>query len=483
VKVNAIKGFGAVLMLLAITVVITAVAAFAAFLNPPPVGVKPDGLAAMSEKQNLVVTDLIEDANLRPGPVIEEPLQVGEGTPSPGDTRVFRSLSDNLLNSLHYYYKLDEDSPPSEFVMKWQAEEGGRRTGTARLIAMEYDISYLLALEIYRSLHPVAIFDEDLEYLRKKVDDIFAEDWHTMQEWPLGIYFDLMELHEFTGEEKYREYAVRYAAGDGPNDNLTPLVKAKNFAYLFQFDAPRQASPVYFYYAAFLADWANRYDETLMTQSDALFAGLMDFLYDPRFKLFYKKVSTTSGGVTSTWNITETYSTLEQIEAVRAILKYYEESGNAEALSLARAVMRGVWDTDSVLLQDTPPEYGENKFFGLYTAYDHGREARRLVPTEVTLNHILLYNALVQLNAATNNEFRNDLEFLSTWLEDVGPLYSPHVNGYYIGYEEGWTLTEEYNWISAKAAIWMARSLVEDELYQYEAQQIIRDDVPDLNSE
>jgi len=467
-------GFSAVLLLLVMAVAVTLVTAGAARLNPPPVGSKPQGLNYLERRQNIIVGQLIDDANFRQGAAIEVPvIPPAEGVPVPGETRKFRTLSDNLLNSLHYYYRLPDDAPPSEFVYKWDAKTGGMMTSDARLFALENDVNYLLSLEIYRSLHPVALFDDDLQYMRQKVDDIFAQDWHTMQEWPLGAYFDLMELYNFTKNEKYLQYAERYAGGDGPDDPQTPLVKARNFAIMFQRDVPRQANPVYFYYAALLADWANRHDETMMAQANALFKGLMEFLYDNRFRLLYRRVSTETGGNTSVRNITETYNTLEQLTAINAILEYYKSSGNPEALSLARAIMRGVYGMDSVLSLKAPEEIGEGTFYGIYTTYDHGREAWRFEADEATMVHILLFNDIVKLNSVTHGEYRDDIEFLTSWLENSGPMYDEYVNGYYVGYEENWIVPEDSQWILTKAAIWMSKALIEDDLYKYGQSRII----------
>ena len=455
-------------------VAVAMVTAGAAKLNPPPVGAKPQGLNFLERRQNIIVGQLIDDANERQGFTIEEPVILpAEGVPAPGETRKFRTLSDNLLNSLHYYYRLPDNAPSSEFVYKWDAKTGGMMTSDARLFALENDVNYLLSLEIYRSLHPIALFDTDLQYMRKKVDDIFAQDWHTMQESPLGVYFDLMELYNFTKNEKYLQYAERYAGGDGPDDPQTPLVKARNFAIMFQRDVPRQASPVYFYYAALLSDWANRHDETMAAQANALFKGLMEFLYDNRFRLLYLRVSTATGGNTAVRNITETYNTLDQLTAIDAILEYYKSSANPEALSLARAIMRGVYGTDSILVQKAPEEIGENKFYGIYTTYDHGREAWRFESDEATMDHILLFSDIVKLNSVTHGEYRDDIEFLTSWLENSGPMYDEYANGYYVSYEKDWTVPEDSKWILSKAAIWMSKALIEDDLYKYEQSQVI----------
>jgi len=452
--------------------------AIAAKLNPPPVGVKPDGLDVMQERQNFMVTDLIDDTSYRYTEMIDTPVPLRSDVPLPSETRRFRSLEDNLLNSLHNYYKLPEEYPASEFVTKWRADEGSYMTeGNARLLALENNIAWLISLEIYRDLHPVAIFDEDLEYARRQIDAIFDEDWHTVETWPVGVYFDLIRLYEFTGNDKYLDHAERFVAGDGPDDLHTPLAYAKGLAHRFQFGSARSATPFNFFHAALLADWANRHDEVLMVQADAFFDGLQNWLYDSRFKLLYKRVASQSIG--PGLNITETFSTLDQLIGIIAILEYWERTDNPEALSLARAVMKGVYDSESMLSQTAPEQYAASTFYGLYTTYDHGRDAFRFEPGEATMVHVLLFKAMIRLNSATTGAYRSDIEFLESWMEDAGPLYSQYVNGYYVAYDEGWIVNEENNWISSKAAIWMARALVEDDLYRSDrAQDIIPENVP-----
>ncbi len=453
--------------MLVMAFVLAGLAGLAAIFNSPPIAVKPDGLRALEAAENRDFQDLMDTINTRGEPITYTPEPRDPNAPIPAETRLYNNLLDNLLSGLHYYYKAPEDSPPSQFVTSWNAGDGGRNISDARLLSLEINLSYLLTLERYRRLHSKAIFDDDLEYARKRVGDIFNEDWHSMAEWPLGLYFDLIDLYELTGEEKYLEWSERYAIGDGPNDSDTPLAMAKNLAFRYQFDQPRMASPFYFYYAAFLADWGNRHDPTLANQAHYMFTGLRDLLYDPRYKMLWKQASVSQGGSGSK-NIIETFNTLEQLTAIQAILEYGKASGDTEALSLARVILSGVWGTSSPLLRTAPEPYAENTFFGLYTAYDHGREAERYDPGMTTIDHILLFNSIVLLNAATKGEMRGDIDFLVNWLETVGPVYKPNANGYYVLYDENWESPDpNEQWVSAKASIWMARAIIEDEWYKY----------------
>jgi hypothetical protein len=98
---------------------------------------------------------------------------------------------------------------------------------------------------------------------------------------------------------------------------------------------------------------------------------------------------------------------------------------------------------------------------------DIGREAKRLEAAEVTLDHVLLFEANVLLNEATRGEYRSDVDFLSNWMEDSGPIYREAANGYYTQYEKDWKDPENPA-VSAKAAIWTARALAEDERYRFQ---------------
>jgi hypothetical protein len=297
-------------------------------------------------------------------------------------------------------------------------------------------------------------------------------------EWPLGAYFDLMDLYDVTGEDKYLQWAEQYAAGDGSQDNNTPLAKAKSLAFQYQYGLARTGSPFYFFHAALLAAWGSRHDPAMLEQSRELFAGLRDLLYDSRYQMLWKQVSIPQDGSTSR-NVTQTFDTLDQLMAVRAIIEYSRYSGDPEAIDLAKSLMTGIWGSGSPLLLTPPPEFPPSTFFGLYTAYDVGREAHRFDSTEVTIDHILLYNTNVFLNEYALGTLRNDVDFLASWLEDSGPIYRADANGYLTDYEEGWKDPEQ-QMVSSKASIWMARSLAEDEWYRYQKAQALATGEGDL---
>lgn len=465
-----IKALGILLSLTIIVLIFTTLAGAAAWVNRPPTVVKPAGLVALEAEEDREFQNLLRDIlpPRSPGAFETEP-PIDPNAPKPADTRLYNNLLDNLLSSLHYYYRVDEDTPPSVFVTSWDADTGARVLGNARLVALETNVSYLLTLELYRRLHRKALFDEDLEFVTQRTEAIFEEDWHTVLEWPLGVYFDLLTLHDLTGEEEYWLWAQRYAAGSGPEDANTPLFKARTLAWQYQYNSPRTGSPVYFYYAALLAEWGRRNDPAYINLARTMFAGLRELLYDPRYRMMYKQGSVQSDGST---NVIQTFDTLENLMAIRAILAYGKAAGDPTAVSLARTMLEGMWETGSPLLIHAPEPFPPSAYFGLYTAFDLGREAERLAPAEAAIVQILLYEVNVLVNEQTRGELRGDVDFLAGWLEDLGPLYSESVNGYYNTYRESWEEPEE-RLLSAKAAIWMARSLVWDEWYRYRTAQAL----------
>jgi len=466
VRAGLLRSLGTIFSVIVIVGLLAGVAGFIAW-GKRPIPVKLPGLGALEVRENQDRLTLLDDITYRGEPKTVEPEPPLPGTPRPADTRLYNNLLDNLLSGLHYYYSVPEGTPPSTFVTSWDADSGGRILSDARLFSLEVNVSYLLALEMYSRLHAKAVFDEDLERTRKRVSDIFAEEWHTTNQWPLGPYFDLVALSKITGEEKYLQWADRYGAGTGPEDPNTPLTMAKSQAVRFQRNAARSASPFHFYYAALLAEWGSRHDPALIDTSRFLFDGLKDMLYDDRFKMLFKQVAVGEGGST---NITMTFDALEQLSAVRAIVEYERASGDRDSLGLAKTVLNGVWQAGSPLLRPAPEQFPENTFFGLYTAYDHAREAERFKPIEVTIVHILLYDTVVLLNEETQGEFRGDVDFLASWLETSGPAYREDANGYYTEYDEQWNDPKE-KWVSSKASIWMARALVTDEWYRFHKAQ------------
>ncbi len=464
------RALGATLATLVIVLFICGFAGYAARLTAPPIPDKPPGLVALEAAENRDFQDMLASITFG-GPIYPVDLvPIDPNAPDPASTRLYNNLLDNLLSSLHYYYKLSPDSPAANNVTAWNAENGERMISTAFLFSVENHVNWLLTLELYTRLHSKAVFDEDLEYARERVEALFTQDWHPVAEWPLGIYFDLVYLHDLTGEQKYLDWAYRYAAGDGPDDFDTPLTKARGLAHLYQYNRARMASPFYFYFPALIADYSTRFDDpALMTVGRSFFVGLKDMLYDDLYKMLWKQASVASDGSTSI-NIIQTFDTLEQLSAIRAILEYGRASGDPEALDLARAILSGIWDADAPMLIEAPEGFLPGTYFGVYTAYDVDREAERFDETEVTIDQILLYNVNVMLNEYTRGEFRDDVDFLTSWMELSGPLYHEDANGFYIDYGENWVVPE-HRMVSAKAAIWMARSLAQDEWYRYQRVQ------------
>ncbi len=440
--------------------------------NAPPVPTKPDGLKALEENVNQEFLDLLARINARSNQfTIESHPPVDPDAPPPGDSYRYNNLLENQLSALHFYYRIPLDSPVAEFVASWDAETGQHVILEQWLLSVEYNVNYLLTLEMYRRLHAKTLFDEDLEFARQRVHDLLAEGWNPVADWPLGAYFDLVRLYEVTENDIYLEYANRFATGDNPGNSNTPLMKAKSLAFKYSQNLPRQASPVYFYHAALLADYGNRHDPALLNAARNLFTGIKDLLYDSRFKMFWKQGSVSQEG---TLNLIQTIDTLEQVSAIRAIMEYGRASGDPEALSLVRSVLDGIWGggSNSPLWLEPPPGLSENTYFGLYTAYDHDREAERLDPAKKTLNQILFFLANIFANREARGEFRGDVDFLASWLESNGPIFRRDANGYYQQYGDDWSDPEQPS-VSAQASIWMARALVEDEWYRHQVAQAL----------
>jgi hypothetical protein len=466
VHLHFVRALGITLSILVIWLVLSALSTLIVGITRPPVPLEPNGLAAMEIAENREMEKLIEDATyLGPAAGIETQVPVDPDAPEPRFTRLYNNLLDNLLSGLHYFFRVEENTPPSTFVTSWDADTGSRVLSDEFFVSMETNVSYLLTLEMYRRMHTKAVFDEDLDFARARVDAIFTADWHTSMDLPLGVYFDLIDLAGLTGEDKYIQYAEKYALGDGPSDLNTPYRKAMDLALKVEYDSPRMASPFFFYQAAFLADYGSRRNPELLTQAKDLFNGLTDLLFDRRFNLLYKQASIPAGrgGVR---NIIQTFNTLEQLSAIQAIVRYYDVTNDAEALSLAKQVFMGVWGAGSTLLIEAPSNMPGSTYYGLYTGYDREREAKRDDPGERTIDQILTFVAVVSLNGATRGEYRNDIDFLKGWLEDLGPLYKADANGYLSNYNSGWGVPDQ-QWVSARAGIWMARGIAEDEWYVY----------------
>ena len=441
--------------------------------NSPPFAGKSLGLIALEEKVDRDFKELLAHINAR-GNIgeLETVPPLDPDAPIPSGTYLYNNLLENLLSSLHFFFTVSPDTPPSEYVTAWDAETGERVMTEFLLPSIESNVNYLLTLELYRKLHAKAVFDQDLEYARERVRQQFELEWHTTMDWPLGSYFDLIELYYLTGNETYEQYAERFAVGDGPDDANTPLNRARELAFRFNLNFARQASPFHFYYAALLADYGNRHDDPdMIRMARSLFSGLKDILYDTRFKMLYKRASVPSDNSTSI-NLVQTFDTLEQVNAIRAIIEYGRASGDPEADSLARSVLDGMWgqEESSPLLIKPPQGLPETTFFGVYTGYDHEREAERMDPDEAIIDQILFFYINVLVNREFQGQFRINIENLDRWMEDSGPIYRRNANGYYLLYGEDWT-DPERPMVSSQASIWMARALVEDEWYRYTVAQ------------
>ena len=239
-------------------------------------------------------------------------------TPKPASTKLYNNLLDNLLSSLHYYFELPPSTSSTEYVLSWDPQTGTRSTGDARLLAIEADCAYLVPLEIYRKLHAKSVFDQDLENTKKRLADIFSQQWHSDQNWPLGAYFDLAELYDITGDKQYIDWADRFAIGDSPNDPSTPFTKARGLEYTFQGNHPRVGSPFYFLHAALLADYGKRKDPALVDPSQTLFEGLRDLILDTRYSLLINRCRWRQPEQCK--NLNQVFDSLENLTAVRDIL-------------------------------------------------------------------------------------------------------------------------------------------------------------------
>jgi hypothetical protein len=447
--------------------------------NSPPFSAKPAGLVSLEEKTNRDFQDLLLNITARSNiSQIETVPPLDPNAPIPSGTYLYNNLLENLLSGLHFYFPVSEETPTGVFVSSWDAETGERVQSEFMLGSLEYNVNYLLTLELYRKLHTKAVFDQDLEYARERVHNIFAQDWRTMAEWPLGAYFDLVELYDITGDETYMEYAERYALGNGPDDINTPFEKSLHLAFQFNLNFARMASPVNFFNAALLADYGNRHDDPeLLRQANSLFTGLKNLLYDNRYKLLWKRASVPADN-SSTVNLIQTFDTLEQVSAIRAISLYGRASGDPEAIGLAKTILNGIWGTEegtSMLLIEPPPGWAATTYFGLHTAYDQDREAKRTDPNEITIVQILFYLANVLVNEDTKGEFRSSIDFLGGWLEDNGPpMYRRSGNGYLLNYVDLWQ-DPERPMVSTQASIWMTRALAEDEWYRYNVAETLID--------
>jgi hypothetical protein len=478
VRYNFGRALGITLAILVLAGIFSLLTIAANKVYGPPVIEKPDVLVSLERWEGREFDQLLVDALTWPMPDEMETIPpVDPDAPPPASTRLYNNQLENLLSSLHYFYRLSGDDSPSEYVIGWDPEDGGRVVTTATLFSIETNISYLLTLEMYRKMHAKAVFDEDLEYARKVVDDLFAMTWRTALEWPLGPYFDLVALYDLTGNEKYLEYSRRYGGGDGINDYNTPLTKARTLAVAYQRNRPGNASPFYFLHAALLADWGKRYDPSMVDQARTVFRGLRRDLLDTRYNLFWKQ-SSTAGDGSGAKTVIQTFDSLEQLTAVRAILLYAKSSSDPEGLALGKAVMEGIWDEDSPLQYKPPADLPQSAFWGIYTAYDMQREAERLDTGERTIIHVLLLEDMVLLNELTRGEYRGEVDFLSQWMEDSGPLYDQQLNGFYTLYKGQYEPVEGSN-LDSKSAIWMARALVQDEWYRYRSVRDLTEIAPE----
>ncbi|MCX6646164.1 MAG: hypothetical protein NTY09_07395 [bacterium] len=472
-RITFISGLGTVLLLLVFAGIFATATGVFADRNSPPYVAKPQGLVALEEKTDSDFKALLANITAR-GDIgqIETVPPVNPDAPLPSGTYLYNNLLENLLSGLHYFYPVPGDTPSSVFVSSWDAENGDRVVSDFMLPALENNVNYLLTLELYRKLHAKAIFDQDIEYARARVNQQFAADWHTTVDWPLGVYFDLIELYKVTDDETYLGYAERFAVGDNPDDANTPLTRAKEIAFKFNLNFARQSSPFHFYYAALLADYGNRHnDPSLVTTARSLFTGLKNMLYDTRYKMLWKRATVPEDNSTNV-NLVQTFDTLEQVSAIRAIVEYGRASGDPEAASLAKSILDGMWGEvgASPLLIEAPQGMPETTYYGLYTAYDRDREAERSNPNEITIDQILFHYVNILVNEEFQGQFRESIDFLENWLEDNGPMYSRSANGYFVTYGENWTPPER-PMVSSQASIWMARALAEDEWYRYNVAQ------------
>jgi hypothetical protein len=104
-----------------------------------PRAVKPAGLAALETEEDRQFQATLEEI-MRPrwpagaGGIAAQLPPVDPNAPRPGSTRLYNNLLDNLLSSLHFFYKVASSTTPDEFVVTWDPQTGARAVANARLL-------------------------------------------------------------------------------------------------------------------------------------------------------------------------------------------------------------------------------------------------------------------------------------------------------------------------------------------------------------
>ena len=369
-------------------------------------------------------------ANIDPGPSGDHLKELGfEPKPSeallPRDTSRGIYKATNLLNFLHYYYFFDDEERILEESVEFVDRDTGYiKTGTKNLPKIQFGtlskhIKYLLVLAKYRMLHPTKpIFDDDYNRMSKIVKEFFDNPQGGVQ-YDVDAYFDLIELYEITGDERFSQYA------DTIDASGRWAQKGEGYAMQIQNKSPRTISPIYMNSVVILQLMANRGKALKAHSASVLLNGIVDDTYSQAHRMFYTSSSVARQGNIGGSAIDKFY-TIEQAVALRKMMEYYEITGDDKTKSLIDEIVQWITIYNSDLI--------DIDNLGFYTSFSEGSSVHKEGKKRADVN-LLMYRAL-RYYMLYDSGIKNFVRAFSDVITNY--IYDEEYNGFYTSYSPAW---------------------------------------------
>jgi hypothetical protein len=425
VRINIVQGIEAVffaVVILLITALITMAIAGGGQDSP----IKPASFAEWDqqdmEEGRQAITPGVTPVEQLKGLGFEPPY--GENPLMPIETGFSSRKADNLLALLHNFYFIEEDRMLTESVEFVDRETGYIKIGDRgdsnfQISHLGKHVKYLLALTKYRKLHPsIVIFDEDYSRMNDLVRKIF--DTHPPSvHYEIGTFFDLVEMHELTGEARYLDYAdyIDQIGGMRETAELRSLAEQKR--------VPRTYSPGFLNSVIILQYYADRGNPLLIQTAKTLYDGVIKACYNDKYKMFHLQASY-SGPDNGGQQVIEQFRTSELGISLQRMMDYYDATGDDDILDIVDDIITNIASGESELIDS------ENLLF--YSKYLEKGSAFKEEDKRVDSN-LLLYSALYRY-MKYDMKYENFTRSVSIGVEDY--VFDKVYNGFYTRYDPAW---------------------------------------------
>jgi len=347
-------------------------------------------------------------------------------TPIPSESKKANNSIDNLLFAMSYYYHVPSEKEMNESVIVWDPQSGYYLPDTAfPETALARNVRYLLCLTIYQRLYPTTKYFDD-ETIRMKallekqladqhLDTLLSTSSILQQRIPAYLFHDLLELANITGDPLYRKAFIKVG------EKLSGYAKAQ--AALIRNNRDRSDKITMFGDAAMAYIYGQETGKIdFFGDAQLLMDELMEQLWAKKFNLFYTDATIGQYG-----NITETFITSEQMDALINITRFAQASGDEELPEIVHQVLKSMADGVNPIV--------DTQRLGFFRRYN-GKSQTPHTDFKLAEDHIKYLEAWIRLNMLKKGEYELVLNGEFDGYEMF--LYDDTNNAIYMSYETNW---------------------------------------------